>query len=112
MPVQEQVVSLYAGTQGFLDNIAVVDVAAFEDGLLELARTGHAGMMADIVSSGTVDEDALRSMIQGYTDSFQGSGGSGGIDVDPEAQPDAATSVVDADNTLPEEDISRPEDDA
>ena len=112
MPVQEQVVSLYAGTQGFLDKIAIEDVSAFEDGLLELARTSHAGMLADIVSSGTVDEDALVSMIQGYTDSFQGSASSGSIDVDPEAQPDAATSVVDADNTLPEEDITRPQDDA
>ena len=110
MSVEYQVVSLYAGTQGFLDKIPVEDVAAFESGLLELVRSTHSGMLAEIVSSGKVDEDALAAVIQGYADSFESSAGSAGIDVDPEAQPDAATTVVAADNTLPAEDISRPED--
>jgi F-type H+-transporting ATPase subunit alpha len=38
MPVEEQVVSIYAGTNGFLDDIAVEDVSAFEAALLQHFR--------------------------------------------------------------------------
>ncbi|MGI9625079.1 MAG: F0F1 ATP synthase subunit alpha [Acidimicrobiales bacterium] len=110
MPVAEQVVTLYAGTRGFLDTVAVEDVEAFEAGLLELVRTQHGGLLSEIASSGDVDEDALDAIVKGYAESFEGSAGPAGIDVDPEAQPDADTAIVDADNILPEEDISRPED--
>ena len=44
MKVEEQVVSLFAGTQGYLDNIPVDDVGRFEDGLLELVKSQHSGL--------------------------------------------------------------------
>ncbi len=37
--VVDQVISIYAGTKGFLDDVPVVDVRAFEQGLLESFRT-------------------------------------------------------------------------
>ena len=43
--LQEQVVSLYAGTNGFLDGIPVEDVRRFEDGLLDWFRTRHADIL-------------------------------------------------------------------
>ena len=110
MPVQEQVVSLFAGTQGYLDGVDVEDVGQFEAGLLDLVRTQHAGMLAEIVSSGAVDEDALHGIVKGYAENFVGSNHDAGIDVDPEAQPDAETGIVDSDTTLPEVDIARGED--
>src|SRR5690606_37580789 len=39
MPVEEQVVSLYAGTRGFLDPVPVVDVTRFESELLQWFQT-------------------------------------------------------------------------
>ena len=47
--------------------------------------------------------------VKEFAESFEGSAGPAGINVDPEAQADAETSVVDSDVTLPEEDIARPE---
>ena len=107
MKVEEQVVSLFAGTQGYLDEIPVEDVGRYEEGLLDLVRSQHSGLLSEIVSSGTVDEDALNSIINSYAESFESSDGSSGISVEAQEQPDADTEMVDSDITLPETDIAR-----
>ena len=107
MKVEEQVVSLFAGTQGYLDEIPVEDVGRFEEGLLDLVRSQHSGLLSEIVSSGTVDEDALNSIINSYAESFESSDGSSGISVEAQEQPDADTEMVDSDITLPDTDIAR-----
>ena len=43
MPVEEQVVSIFAGTRGYLDDVPVADVERFETELLEFFRTRHGG---------------------------------------------------------------------
>ncbi len=106
MPVQEQVVSLYAGTNGYLDKLPVEDVARFETGLLDHMKSSHGAMLDDIVASGKLaDEDAFDAAIKSYADGFEPS--DGGKD-EPEAGDagDATSSIVDSDVTLPEEDIS------
>ena len=110
MKVEEQVVSLFAGTQGYLDNIPVDDVGRFEDGLLDLVKSQHSGLLSEIVSTGAVDEDALNSIITAYTENFETSDGSSGISVEAQEQPDADTEMVDSDTTLPETDIARGQD--
>ena len=110
MKVEEQVVSLFAGTQGYLDNIPVDDVGRFEDGLLELVKSQHSGLLSEIVSTGEVDEDALNSIITAYAENFETSDGSSGISVEAQEQPDADTEMVDSDTTLPETDIARGQD--
>ena len=107
MKVEEQVVSLFAGTQGYLDNIPVDDVGRFEDGLLDLVKSQHSGLLSEIVSTGAVDEDALNSIITAYAENFETSDGSSGISVEAQEQPDADTEMVDSDTTLPETDIAR-----
>jgi F-type H+-transporting ATPase subunit alpha len=109
MKVEEQVVSLFAGTRGHLDGVSVEDVVRYEEGLLDLVRSQHAGVLSEIVSSGTVDEDALETIIRGYSEGFEGSATASGISVDAEEQPDAETETVDSDTTLPEIDIARGE---
>ncbi|MFV2038916.1 MAG: F0F1 ATP synthase subunit alpha, partial [Acidimicrobiales bacterium] len=111
MSVQHQVVSLFAGTRGFLDDVAVDDVSRFESELLEFADLQHSGLLADIVSSGVVDEDALAAMVAEFKGKFQAAENVGGITVDPEDQPDAETHVVDSAITLPETEIVRPDED-
>ena len=72
MPVEEQVVSIFAGTGGFLDDIPVADVRRFERELLEYMRTRHADMLDTIKSSGNVPEgDTLKDAINGFKESFQ-----------------------------------------
>ena len=107
MKVEEQVVSLFAGTRGYLDGISVEDVERFEEGLLDLVRSQHSGLLSEIVSSGTVDEDALESIIRGYAEGFEGSAGPSGVSVEAQEQPDAETETVDSETTLPEVDIAR-----
>jgi F-type H+-transporting ATPase subunit alpha len=62
MPVEEQVVSIYAGTNGFLDSVPVGDVRRFETELLEFMRSRHSSLLADLRTAGVPEglEDALR----------------------------------------------------
>jgi F-type H+-transporting ATPase subunit alpha len=56
MPVEEQVVSIFAGTRGFIDDIPVGDVKRFEAELLEYFRTGHGSLLDSIKTSGVPDD--------------------------------------------------------
>jgi len=107
VPVQEQVVVLYAGTRGYLDGVDVADVSRYESELLEWFRSIHGDKLQHIVDTGTVeDEEALEAAIGAFTDQFIGSAGDAG-EPGIEAQADADKRMVDATNTLPEEDVSR-----
>jgi len=48
MPVEEQVVSIFTGTKGYLDDIAVGDVRRFENELLDHMRTRQSSVLAGI----------------------------------------------------------------
>ena len=72
MPVEEQVASIYAGTNGYLDDIAVEDVRRFESELLEFMRSRHSSLLADL-RGGVPDE--LADAVQSFKDQFEGSGG-------------------------------------
>jgi F-type H+-transporting ATPase subunit alpha len=56
MPVEEQVVSIFAGTNGYLDDIPVGDVKRFEAEMLDYFRGPHANLLATIRTSGAVPE--------------------------------------------------------
>src|SRR3954468_19740079 len=72
MPVEEQVVSLYAGTRGHLDAVPVSDVRRFETGLLEWFRTRHSDLLDAIRTTGAIpDESALELGIKSYAEQFQ-----------------------------------------
>jgi len=107
MPVQEQVVVLMAGTRGYLDNIPVSDVLRFESELLDHFRSRHSGLLDDIVATGKLaDEEAFEGHIKAFADSFQVTEGAAGPAPDAGDPGDASTAIVDADNTLPEEEIT------
>ncbi|HET9136654.1 MAG TPA: F0F1 ATP synthase subunit alpha, partial [Candidatus Kapabacteria bacterium] len=50
MPVEEQVVVLYAGTQGYIDDVAIENVRRFEHDLLEFMRLRHNDLLVKIAS--------------------------------------------------------------
>ena len=68
MPVEEQVVSIFAGTRGYLDDIPVVDVRRFERELLEFMRTRNASML-DELRTGAVP-DALAGAVEAFKEQF------------------------------------------
>ncbi|NNC91440.1 MAG: F0F1 ATP synthase subunit alpha, partial [Acidimicrobiia bacterium] len=109
VPVQEQVVLLYAGTRGYLDGVDVTDVKKYEREILEWFNSRHGDMMTAIVETGQVpDEEALEAAIGAFTDQFQGTV-EAPHEPDAEAQAAAEEAMVDAPNILPEADISRAE---
>ena len=108
MPVQEQVVVLFAGTRGHLDDVAVNHVRQYETELLDFMRSRHGALLNDIVATGKVDEDSLSRAISDFASTFDPGIGSG-AEPAVEAQADADVQTVNAANHLPEEDVARPE---
>ena len=108
MPVQEQVVVIYAGTRGYLDPVPVSDVRRFETGLLEWFRTRHSDLLDGVKNSGTIgDVDALEAALQAYSAQFVTAEAGGGTEPDPQPQGAAHAHMVDAETTLPEAEIER-----
>ena len=71
MPVEEQVISLYAGTRGYLDPISVADVRRFENELLTWFRTRHADILDAIRTGGAIpDEGALETALKTFGEQF------------------------------------------
>jgi F-type H+-transporting ATPase subunit alpha len=59
MDVVDQVVSVYAGTQGFLDDFPVTAVRRFEKELLAYMRSSQADLLGTIRSRGKLDDAGL-----------------------------------------------------
>jgi F-type H+-transporting ATPase subunit alpha len=73
LKMEEQVVVIYAGVNGYLDPIPVARVRAFEQGLLSLIRTKHADLLDSVRKSGDLsDADAgkLKGVVDGYAKTF------------------------------------------
>ncbi|GAA2961031.1 F0F1 ATP synthase subunit alpha [Actinokineospora diospyrosa] len=73
LPVEEQIVSIYVGTKGFLDSLAVADVRRFESELHEHLRHRHAGVLEEIRISGKFspeNEERLVAAVTAFKDSF------------------------------------------
>ncbi len=109
MPVEEQVVSLYVGTKGHLDDVALEDVGRFEAEVLEWCRTRHPEVLDGIRASGKLaDEEALASAVEAFAAQFKASAGA---TTEPEADEvgDETTRRVGgaAEGILPEDEVTR-----
>jgi len=62
LTAEKQVIILYAGTQGFLDDIKVSSIRAFEDGLYKYLDSGQTALLNDIATKKALD-DALKGRI-------------------------------------------------
>jgi F-type H+-transporting ATPase subunit alpha len=70
-PVEEQVVSIYAGTHGFLDTVPVNLVDKYEQEMLQYMRDQHAGILNHIVEQKTLPADKdIKEALKGFTDKF------------------------------------------
>jgi F-type H+-transporting ATPase subunit alpha len=57
MPVAQQVVSIWAGTTGQLDEVPIEDVRRFETEFLDFMRREHKGVLDSITDSGKLSDD-------------------------------------------------------
>ena len=71
MPVEEQIVSVFAGTKGYLDSLPVGDVRRFEAELLAHVRSTNSGLLADMRRNPKADVPAeLGDIIAGFKEQF------------------------------------------
>src|ERR1700756_1843202 len=61
-PVEEQVVSIWAGANGHLDDVPVEDVSRFETDFLDYLRRSHAGILQTIRESLPLTEDTVTAL--------------------------------------------------
>ncbi|MDE1987083.1 MAG: F0F1 ATP synthase subunit alpha [Alphaproteobacteria bacterium] len=69
MPVEEQVISLFAGMRGYLDKLTVANVGRFEAGLLQLMRTKHHDVL-DAIRTGNVLTPEIEAKLKAILDEF------------------------------------------
>ena len=78
LPVERQVVSVWAGTGGYLDDVPVDDVRRFENEFLDYLQRSHEGVYASIRETGELGDDTattLKDAIEEFRRSFEIGGG-------------------------------------
>ncbi|QDV57940.1 F0F1 ATP synthase subunit alpha [Rosistilla oblonga] len=72
LDVSLQVISLYAGTKGFLDDVAVDKVQEFEKALLQFINDKHSGIASSIKELGEMSDDVTEKLEAAIKDFKQG----------------------------------------
>ena len=73
MPIQDQVVCIYAGTRGYLDKLQVSDVGPFQEKLLAYTKANHQAILDEIAKEGQISDslDAqMKDMMVKFTAEF------------------------------------------
>lgn len=74
LPVEEQVLSLYALTRGFMDDINVDDIQRFESEMIQAVRASHSDLFETIVSTKDLpDADAMNAAVSEFKATFAAS---------------------------------------
>jgi F-type H+/Na+-transporting ATPase subunit alpha len=71
---QQQAVVLFAGTQGYLDDLKVSDIRAFEDGLYKYLDSAQSALIADLTTKKQLDDDIrsrLHAALKEYSANFK-----------------------------------------
>jgi F-type H+-transporting ATPase subunit alpha len=77
-PVERQVVSVWAGTSGYLDDVPLEDVRRFEGEFLDTLARKHQGIYESLRETGELSEDtntALKDAIEEFRRGFEVTGG-------------------------------------
>jgi F-type H+-transporting ATPase subunit alpha len=73
IPVEEQVVSIFAGTRGYLDTVKVSDVSRFERQMLSELRASDTGVLAAIRTDREIKaatEEKLKAFLDAFSRNF------------------------------------------
>jgi len=68
-PVDEQVVAIFAGTHGFLDQLPPESIGRYQQELISYLKAERASILSDIVSKGKID-DTLESQLEDALKAF------------------------------------------
>jgi F-type H+/Na+-transporting ATPase subunit alpha len=77
-PVEEQVISIWLGTSGKLDDVPVVDISRFERDFLAHVRRNDEGALAEIRDTGKLTDEnveRLEGVVKDFKRSFTTSAG-------------------------------------
>ena len=69
MPTEEQVVSIYAGTEGYLDSISVKDVQKFEKSLIQSIKDKKPEIFIKIRTEKSLNEE-IEKELKDFLDEF------------------------------------------
>jgi len=72
-PVEEQIISIYAGTRGYLDKLQVSQIGKFESELLQKVRANHKEIIEGLRKEKTLTPDIegkLKSVLEAHAKSF------------------------------------------
>ena len=78
MPVEEEVVAIFAGVKGYLDSVELSRIREFEERVLQDLRANHKDLLKEIAEKKVVSEEIeakLNSFYQSFLKRFSGSSG-------------------------------------
>jgi F-type H+-transporting ATPase subunit alpha len=67
MTVAEQVISVFCGVKGYLDDIDLKDVAEFENKIIEKCKSDKPEIIESILTSGKLEEDKEKLLVEVIT---------------------------------------------
>ena len=76
MPVEEEVVAIFAGVKGYLDSVELSRIREFEERVLQDLRANHKDLLKEIAEKKVVSEEIeakLNSFYQSFLKRFSGS---------------------------------------
>jgi F-type H+-transporting ATPase subunit alpha len=97
-PVERQIVSMWAGTTGAVDDVPVADVSKFEREFLDYVGRQHKGIYDAVLSGGKLDDsvvEQLQNAISDFKKQFETSDGKGIGGDAPKPKPDEAEDKAD-----------------
>lgn len=89
MPVEEQVVSIFLGTEGHLDSVPVEDVGRFESELLDHIRASESDIFSGIRDSKKLSEEASEKLVEVISQFKKGFAATDGSSVVPDEHVEA-----------------------
>ncbi|WP_265529256.1 F0F1 ATP synthase subunit alpha [Sphingomicrobium marinum] len=63
MPLEDQVASIFAGTSGYIDDIAVEDVTRYEEQMLSFMKSEHADVLKEIRETKKLEDDTKAKLV-------------------------------------------------
>ena len=73
VPVEDQVIVIFAATNGYMDELPVEEVRRYERELLDLAHSAHSELVTALANEKALTDpivEKLKAMIGGFTERF------------------------------------------
>jgi len=71
VPMEEQVISLYAVTEGFLDVVDPADIPQTELDLIDFVKTRHSDVINSIKTTGELPEEELKTAVEAFVSTLE-----------------------------------------